>query len=63
MTRRHPEVDSLAVRLLVAAFCGGVLVFVRDWIDETGAVDTPESRRAWDRCIASLVAVLREPGA
>jgi TetR/AcrR family transcriptional regulator of autoinduction and epiphytic fitness len=63
MTRRHPEADSLAVRLLVAAFCGGVLVFVRDWITETGAVDTPESHRAWDRYIASLAAVLREPGA
>jgi AcrR family transcriptional regulator len=63
MTRRHPEVDSLPVRLLVAAFCGGVLVFVNDWIAETGAVDTAESRRAWDRYIASLAAVLREPGA
>ena len=63
MARRHPEVDSLAVRLLVAAFCGGVLVFVRDWITETGAVDTPESHRAWDRYIGSLAAVLREPGA
>lgn len=61
MTRRHPAADALAVELLVAAFCGGVLAFVRNWIAETGAVDTPESRRAWDDYIAKLTAVLREP--
>ncbi|MCC3765638.1 TetR/AcrR family transcriptional regulator [Glycomyces sp. TRM65418] len=61
MTRRHPAVDALAVELLVAAFCGGVLAFVRTWMAETGAVDTPESRRAWDDYTARLTAVLREP--
>jgi AcrR family transcriptional regulator len=61
MTRRHPDVDALAVELLVAAFCGGILVFVRNWTDETGAVDTPESRRAWDDLLARLIEVLREP--
>lgn len=61
MTRRHPDVDPLAVELLVAAFCGGILVFVRRWMEETGAVDTPESRRAWDDLIARLIEVLREP--
>jgi AcrR family transcriptional regulator len=63
MTRRHPETDPLAVRLLVAAFCGGLLGFVHLWIEETGAVDTPDSRRAWDRLVASVTEVLREPGA
>lgn len=61
MTRRHPDVDALAVQLLVAAFCGGILAFVRNWTDETGAVDTSESRRAWDHLVTRLTAVLRNP--
>ncbi|THV21723.1 TetR/AcrR family transcriptional regulator [Glycomyces paridis] len=63
MVRRHPDADALAVELLVAAFCGGILGFVHRWIAETGAADTPASRRAWDDLIARLTAVLREPGA
>ncbi|PRY55775.1 TetR/AcrR family transcriptional regulator [Glycomyces artemisiae] len=62
MTGRHPDVDALAVRLLVAAFCGGLLGFVHLWIEETGAADTPGSRRAWDRFVGRVTAVLREPG-
>ncbi|GAA2320615.1 hypothetical protein GCM10009853_093490 [Glycomyces scopariae] len=63
MTGRHPDVDTLAVRLLVAAFCGGLLGFVHLWIEETGAADTPASRRAWDRLVARTTEILREPGA
>jgi TetR/AcrR family transcriptional regulator of autoinduction and epiphytic fitness len=61
MTGRHPEVDPLAVRLLVAAFCGGLLGFVHLWIEETGAADTPASRQAWDRFVTRVTDVLREP--
>ncbi|WP_030158702.1 TetR/AcrR family transcriptional regulator [Glycomyces sp. NRRL B-16210] len=63
IARRHPDADALAVQLLTAAFCGGVLGFVDRWIEDTGAADTPASRRAWDDLIARLTAVLREPGA
>ncbi|MEU6250393.1 TetR/AcrR family transcriptional regulator [Glycomyces sp. NPDC047010] len=62
MTRRHPGTDPLAVLLLVAAFCGGLLGFVHRWIEETGAADTPASRRAWDRLVGRVTEVLREPG-
>ncbi|MFB9662955.1 TetR/AcrR family transcriptional regulator [Glycomyces mayteni] len=62
MTRRHPGTDPLAVGLLVAAFCGGLIGFVHRWIEETGAADTPASRRAWDGLVARVTGVLREPG-
>lgn len=61
MAHRHPQVDPLAVDLLVAAFGGGLLVMVDRWMDETGGGDTPESRRAWDDFVASITTVLREP--
>ncbi|RRR95814.1 TetR/AcrR family transcriptional regulator [Glycomyces terrestris] len=62
MAGRHPDADALAVRLLVAAFCGGLLGFVHLWIEETAAADTPASRRAWDGFVGRVAAVLREPG-
>ncbi|MEU6861550.1 TetR/AcrR family transcriptional regulator [Glycomyces sp. NPDC046736] len=58
---RHPEAEPLAVELLTAAFCGGLLGLVDRWIAATGAEDSPESRRAWDDLLADLTAVLREP--
>ena len=61
MAQRHPGSDVLQVELLVAAFSGGVLGLVDRWIEATGAVDTPASRRVWDDLIAALAAVLREP--
>lgn len=61
MAQRHPGGDVLQVELLVAAFSGGVLGLVDRWIEATGAVDTPDSRRVWDDLIASLATVLREP--
>jgi TetR/AcrR family transcriptional regulator of autoinduction and epiphytic fitness len=63
IARRHPDTDPLAVELLTAAFCGGLLGFVDRWIEATGGDDTPRSRQAWDDLIAALTAVLREPGA
>ncbi|WP_035738151.1 TetR/AcrR family transcriptional regulator [Glycomyces arizonensis] len=62
IAHRHPHKDPLAVELLVAAFSGGVLGLVDRWIDATGGTDTPASRAVWDGFIASLAAVLREPG-
>jgi AcrR family transcriptional regulator len=62
MTDRHPELDPLSLDLVVAAFLGGMLGFIERWRTETGAVDTPESRRTWDHYVARLIAVLREPG-
>ncbi|MEU5875549.1 TetR/AcrR family transcriptional regulator [Glycomyces sp. NPDC047369] len=62
VTRRHPDVDALDVGLLVAAFCGGLIGFVHTWIEDTGAADTPGSRRSWDRLVGRVTAVLREPG-
>lgn len=62
MTGRHPDADPLDVRLIVAAFTGGLLGFVHHWIAETGAEDTTASRRAWDDLVARVAAVLRDPG-
>ncbi|THV42180.1 TetR/AcrR family transcriptional regulator [Glycomyces buryatensis] len=63
MSQRHPEIDARRVEMLVAAFCGGILAQFDHWIAETGGVDTPESRRAWDDLISALVSLLRDPSA
>lgn len=62
MAERHPDLDPLSLDLVVAAFLGGMLGFVERWSTETGAVDTPDSRRIWEQYAARLIAVLREPG-
>jgi AcrR family transcriptional regulator len=62
ISARHPDLDPLSLELVVAAFLGGVLGLVERWRLETGAVDTPDSRRLWDHYVTSLIAILREPG-
>ena len=56
---RHPEADPLEIELLVGTFAGGVSVLYERWCEQTGAVDTPESRGAWLELLQRLVAALR----
>lgn len=60
MLARRPEADKLAVHLLVGSLAGGVGVLYHHWAAETGAVDTPESRRVWTRLLERLIAAVRD---
>lgn len=60
MLRRRPEADKLAVHLLVGSVAGGVAVLYQHWAAETGAVDTPESRRVWARHLEQLIGAVRD---
>lgn len=59
MLRRRPEADKLAVHLLVGSVAGGVAVLYRHWAAETGAVDTPASRRVWARHLEQLIGAVQ----
>ncbi len=56
---RRPEADKLALHLLVGSLAGGVGVLYHHWVAETGAVDTPESRRVWAQLQDSLLEKVR----
>lgn len=61
MGSRHPDVAAAEMELLVAAFSGGMIELVDRWVAETAAVDTAESRKAWDGLISTPATVLRDP--
>ncbi|MCC3266035.1 TetR/AcrR family transcriptional regulator [Arthrobacter gengyunqii] len=60
MLRRRPDADKLAVHLLVGSVAGGVAVLYQHWAAETGAVDTPDSRRVWARHLEQLIGAVRD---
>lgn len=60
MLSRRPDADKLAVHLLVGSVAGGVGVLYHHWAAETGAVDTPESRRVWARHLEQLIEAVRD---
>lgn len=57
---RRPAADRLALDLLVGSLAGGVGVLYHHWAAETGAVDTPESRRVWSRHLERLIQAVRD---
>ena len=60
MLSRRPDADKLAVHLLVGSVAGGVGVLYHHWAAETGAVDTPDSRRVWVRHLEQLIGAVRD---
>lgn len=59
MLLRRPDADKLTVELLVGSLAGGVGVLYHHWAAETGAVDTPQSRRVWARLLERLIEAVR----
>ncbi|NYJ33691.1 TetR/AcrR family transcriptional regulator [Nocardiopsis aegyptia] len=57
--RHHPEADPLEVDLMCGALVGGALVVVRHWEQNTGGVDSAESRRVWDELLERMISVNR----
>lgn len=60
LDRRHPEVDPVAVHLLVSSVMSGLAVIHRHWTESTGAVDTPESRLVWEGLLDRLISATRD---
>ncbi len=56
---RRPDADKLSLHLLVGSLTGGVGVLYHHWAAETGAVDTPESRRVWAELQEALLEKIR----
>ena len=59
ITDHHPEADPFTVSLLASSLLNGLSVAFEQWHAETGAVDTPDSRAAWQRLMRTTTGYLR----
>ena len=58
--RRHPDVPSLDVEVMVAGLLGGLIVLHKHWTERTGLADTPETRRLWSDLFERLIVQVRD---
>jgi len=56
---RNPEADPFTVTLLASSLINALAVAFEQWAQETGAVDTPDSRAAWHRLMRTALDHLR----
>ncbi|MEX5303399.1 TetR family transcriptional regulator [Kocuria sabuli] len=59
VTRRNPQSDPFTVALLAGSLINAMIVTFEQWERETGAADTPGSRRVWQRLLRTAVEHLR----
>jgi hypothetical protein len=59
ITDRVPGAPSFTVDLLASLLLHALAVSFERWAEETGAVDTPDSRETWRRLLRTAVDRLR----
>lgn len=59
VAHRNPDADPFVVALLASTLINALAVSFEQWVQESGAVDTPASRTAWHRLLHAAVDHLR----
>lgn len=59
VAQRNPEAGSFTVTLLASSLINALAVAFEQWVEETGGVDTPDGRAAWQRLVRTAIDHLR----